>query len=363
MMSFVNTRISTICDLLSPPLILVTPFISFTQHYDYSYTAAEFWVCVAGLVVVGLLFGAMVPLVGPWWRALATAGLLTTFVDLQFDWFDRSPYLWVPAFAIGSLLACWLAREHLSRVAVPVFATMLASTVALSAFQGAASSIPASTRAGVEPAAANRLPTIVHIILDEHIGVEGIPVDVRYGRETKALLKSFFPSYGFRLFGGAYSRFERTRNSIPNVLNYASRPHGRGLIDGDEPYVLRTNKYFEDIHEAGYAIHVFQTKFMDLCWPSQHIVTTCYTEDHGIQILEGSQYPLVARSILLYQTYFRLSVINKAFNFLNSSVHTFAARNDWKWPDWWLAGEGMPVAEFNASYVHSQRPSGAFRAR
>jgi hypothetical protein len=226
-----------------------------------------------------------------------------------------------------------------------VFAIILASTVALSAFQGAASSIPASTRAGVEPAPANRLPTIVHIILDEHIGIEGIPVEVRYGRETKSLLKSFFPSYGFRLFGRAYSRYEMTRDSIPHTLNYPTRPHGRALVDGNEPFVLRANKYFEEIHEAGYAIHAFQTKFIDLCRPIAHILTTCYTEDHGLKILEEGQYSLMDRSILLYQEYARLSVVNRAFYTFNSDMRALAARNHWKWPDLWLAGVGMPMAD------------------
>jgi hypothetical protein len=84
-MIIARPRISTISDLVSPPLILVTPFISFIQHNDYSYTAAEFWVCVAGLGAIGLLCGAIVPLVGIWWRIVATAALLTLFVDVQFE--------------------------------------------------------------------------------------------------------------------------------------------------------------------------------------------------------------------------------------------------------------------------------------
>ena len=86
-------------------------------------------------LAIGLLCGAIIVLGGTWLRVLGTAGLLTLFVDLQFDWFDTSPHLWIPAFAIGTLLLCWLARAHLSRIIAPVFAIMLASTVALYALR------------------------------------------------------------------------------------------------------------------------------------------------------------------------------------------------------------------------------------
>ena len=172
---------------------------------------------------------------GTWLRVLGTAGLLTLFVDLQFDWFDSLPHLWVPVGLLGAILLCWLTRKHLSRVVTAIFAAMLAPTVALYALGGEqTSSSIARTRAGVDPAPANGLPTIVHIILDEHIGIEGIP-DVPDGRETKALIKSFFRSHGFRLFGHAYSRYADTRNSIPSMLNYTSQPSpgpGQTVING-----------------------------------------------------------------------------------------------------------------------------------
>jgi ABC-type dipeptide/oligopeptide/nickel transport system permease component len=103
---------STIQDFFSPPLILVTPFISFVTHHDYSYTAAELWICVVGIVVIGLLCGAIMALGGTWLRVLGTAGLLTLFVDLQFDWLDTLPHLWVPTFGIGVLVSAGQSQPH-----------------------------------------------------------------------------------------------------------------------------------------------------------------------------------------------------------------------------------------------------------
>jgi hypothetical protein len=109
-----------------------------------------------------------------WLRVLGTAGLLTLCVDLQFDWLDTMPHLWVPTLGTGVLLLCWLGRDHLSRIVALTAATVLASTFVLSVFEHTESSRLTELRASDQPAVANGDPTLVHILLDEHIGVEGI---------------------------------------------------------------------------------------------------------------------------------------------------------------------------------------------
>ena len=337
-----RARTGTIYDLFSPPLILITPFISFMKHNDYSYHAPELWICIIGLLAIGLLCGAIIVLGGTWLRVLGTAGLLTLFVDLQFDWFDTSPHLWIPAFAIGTLLLCWLARAHLSRIIAPVFAIMLASTVALYALGDAAPAARASNRASVKSAMANGLPTIVHIILDEHIGIEGIPADVQRGRETKAQLKSFFQSYGFRLFGHAYSRYESTRTSLPNMFNYASRPLWHDWVDGNRSVGLKSNRYFADMSRAGYEIHAFQIRLVDLCRPSTRVVESCYTQDHsGLRFLDARQFSLDEKVMLIYKLYRRLSKITSLIHF-NTRVRRLAEQNGWQWTRAQTEVAGMP---------------------
>ena len=339
-----RSRRDLIYDLLAPPLILTTPFVNFVNYNDYGLAGMEVWLVLGGLTALGLLGGVVMALGGQWARIIVTAGLLTLFVDLQFDWFDSLPYLWVPAGLLGAIFLCWLTRKHLSRVATAMFAAMLAPTLALYALGGEhTSSSIVPMRTGVDLAPGNGLPTIVHIILDEHIGIEGIP-DVPYGRETKAMIKSFFQFHGFRLFGHAYTRYANTRNSIPNMLNYTSQPSPRAWTDGDKRVVLRSNKYFENMHQAGYAIHAFQIVTLDLCRPSQRILTTCYTEDHtGMKSLQHTGFSTGDRAVLLSKFYSRLSIINYALQGLNSRARALAERNGWSWPDWWSAGAGMPA--------------------
>jgi hypothetical protein len=163
-MTLAEARNSTIYDLLSPPLILLTPFISFINHSDYSYSNPELWLCIVGLTTLGLLCSVVMILGGEWFRVLGTAGLLTLFVDIQFEWLDDLARIRLPAVAIGALLLCMLLREHLSRIAGPVFATML---LAAWLFQGTSSEVSVSVAAPrshsqVRPTLAP--PVVIHLI-------------------------------------------------------------------------------------------------------------------------------------------------------------------------------------------------------
>jgi hypothetical protein len=116
-----KSRRDPIYDLLGPPLILVTPFMSFVNYNDYGFSRTELWLVLGGLIALGLLCGAVMTLGGQWARIILTAGLVTLFVDFQFDWLDKQPEWRVPAFGIVMLLLGWLLRAQLSRITTPRF--------------------------------------------------------------------------------------------------------------------------------------------------------------------------------------------------------------------------------------------------
>jgi hypothetical protein len=308
-MTLAGARSSTIYDLLSPPLILLTLFISFINYNDYSYRAPELWLCVAGLIALGLLCHVVMALGGTWLRVLGTAGLLTLFFDFQFDWFDTVPRLWVPAFGIGTLLLCGLVREHLSRITAPVFATMLAAGLL---FQGSPSERSVQVearRADAQVMQRPAPPVVIHLIFDEFIGIEGIPPEAPGGNAARHSLRSFLLENGFRVFGRAYSRFHRTANAIPNTLNYASVPEEAYFIEGNRKR-LRKNQYFKDMYERGYMIHVYQPNYFDFCEGYEYQIAACHTFlSIGIKPLESLQLSKIAKTELILRNFGELSVI------------------------------------------------------
>jgi hypothetical protein len=104
---------------------------------------------------------------------------------------------------------------------------------------------------------------LVHIIFDEHIGVEGM---LRDGADVLAMreeLKSFYLRNGFRLFGGAYSQYLHTINSIPQILNLGvQQPRSAFSQRGSD---LTINAYFDALGALEYRIHVSQTDFLNFC--------------------------------------------------------------------------------------------------
>ena len=355
-------------DLLAPPLILATPFVSFVDHNEYGYGAAEIWISLAGVVAAGLLCGLAIVLGRPWVRVLGTAGLLTLFVDLQFDWLDHQRYVRGLGLGLGLLLLCWLLREHLSRITAPVFATMLAAGLL---FQGGSGegSVEAQPRRADAPAMPTPAPPIVvHLIFDEFIGIEGIPRKVPDGTAVRHSLRSFFHSNGFEVFGRAYSRFHRTDNSIPNLLNYVSVPVEALFTEG-KPKRLRNNFYFDDMYEAGYKIRVYQPEYFDFCEGYQHEIASCRIfSNFGISPLKTLQLPETVKAELILRNFGELSVIWRTFLAYYERLRRKAVRNGYHLPTWirgsphlWSAG-GFQLLDIVARDVANAAPGDLYFA-
>ena len=58
------------------------------------------------------------------------------------------------------------------------------------------------------------LPPYIHIVLDEHIGIEGIHPSWDKNNYFSQKLKKKYTDKGFLIFGRAYSRFNKTESSF-----------------------------------------------------------------------------------------------------------------------------------------------------
>jgi hypothetical protein len=331
---------------VAPAFIIFSSFISFISYNGYSYTTPEIWICLAGLAAIAFLCG-LAGIVGGWpVRALLTAGLLVLWVDLQFDWLDEansSPGLRVMGVFVLALLLSFAMRRHLSRIVTAVFATMLVSTIVLAAVgvpgsgdSGAAT--PASGAMTTEPSSARpELPILVHLILDQHIGLEGIPEDVPHGREMREFVRDFFDAYGFRVFARAYSHYTNTYNSLANIMNFASEPVDGAFTSGAEPYVLFSNGYFELLGRAGYNIHVYRNNYMDFCATSKEYIVKCASHEiTGINAMEAAHIPIPDKVTLIYRRFADLSVLKSAAGAYYGQMRERLRSAGWSLPEWWF---------------------------
>ncbi len=108
---------------------------------------------------------------------------------------------------------------------------------------------------------------LLHLVLDEHIGIDGLPAELPQGVALGRWLTDAYVGRGFRVYAPAYSQYFDTRNSIANLLNFTSDDgNWAHLAEGrSHPYVLTESAYFRHLRALGYRLRVYQSDYLDYC--------------------------------------------------------------------------------------------------
>jgi hypothetical protein len=192
-------------------------------------------------------------------------------------------------------------------------------------------------KAGATPMPGAAPQPLVHLILDEFIGIEGIPLETAGGRTVRDSLRTFLLANGFRVFGGAYSRFVRTQDAVPNALNYVSVPEAGYFVEGEEPYSLRENKYLSDMYQQGYRIHVYQSDYIDFCVGYEAPVVSCLTlPSRSIEPLPSLPLSSLMKAELVLRTFVSLSVLEHELAHYYMQLRHKALSLGYDLPSWWL---------------------------
>ena len=264
-------------------LAVVVPFLRFNE---YSLLLPESLILIAAAVVIGASLGATGQLrprtLAPMLMALTLGYFLfyrqevtDSLVELARSIGDvvGSPPIVLGCLAVALFLAvsviCVLMKRHIDMIVFAVFGTMVLSTVVLPTDTGGE---PIST--GALPAKLNPLPPVIHIILDEHIGLAGLPEDVE---ESAAARRAITETYkDFALYSHAFSRFAETKFSFTSLMNRDLGTNVDDLIESETfKFTLKQNDWFDALKSKGYAIKVYQSAWYDMCTSSA--VDACYT--------------------------------------------------------------------------------------
>ena len=159
-------------------------------------------------------------------------------------------------------------------------------------------------RSPLPAATAGSGPPLVHIILDEHAGVEGLLGDAPEVVAMRDKLVTFYSDNGFRVFGGAYSRYFHSTNSIPEFLNF-------GDLKPAVEKEIAVNAWFDRLGAMGYRINVSQTDFLRYC-ENAHVVSCDTRRAFGANYLEAAPIPAVEKTALLLNELVGLSRVLKA---------------------------------------------------
>jgi len=171
-------------------------------------------------------------------------------------------------FSIWTLAV--LLRRHLSLIVFAAFGTMVLSTLALPTSRGGE-----PVESGALPSALKDLPPIIHVVLDEHIGLAGLPNDVPASSEAEAAILDAYRD--FALFPRAYSRFAETTFSLSSLMNGDLGENAADLVAGDPTdFSMKQSAWFDTLRSKGYAIKAYQTSWFDICGEDGR-VDACYT--------------------------------------------------------------------------------------
>jgi hypothetical protein len=330
-------------DLGALALIVLAPFVVLLSFHGYSYFTPEvlliFVVALAVAALLALLLGVASPLM----RAVVVAGLIALFIDMHVDlptsWSSLVVTLLFLATVAVLATILSLLREHATAILAVIFITLIALTLLRGSSNPneiVSERIPAAASGNAEP------PLLVHLLLDEHIGVEGLPQEIPAARELRGALVGFYTSRGFRLFGGAYSQYANTYNSIANLMNFTSREvsHPYLLHGEDAEWDLKESAYFQMLEQRGYRLHVYQSTYMDLCHADgaqpQECTTYPVTSLAMLQDLKLSTYEkarAIANAIVTQSQI--LLVANKAYERVirRATLHVGWQLPAWRWQE------------------------------
>lgn len=323
---------------IAPFLLLITPFIIFVQHQRYEFAQPEVLLVILGLAALALLLGAG----GARSRAfevLVLALLLTLFADVQL-YEPGEKRLFLGFVVLCTLL--WFLRQHAARIVSLMVATILVVSVLLPPPQPE----PVAA-AGAAPPAPADLPFILHLVLDEHIGVEGLPADLT-PPAFRSDLESFFVARGFRLFGRAYSEYNSTLWSLAQLLNLAPGSYTPALTTENPSggtFRLLRSAYFDRLRDQGYAIRVYRPEYLDMCTEAVP-PGACHTyRANSLEGLDVLQVPAREKVAVVIGAYLSRSELHTRAKGLYRAARQQSLGVGIPLPAWnWERGNSAPLA-------------------
>lgn len=235
-------------------MVLTASLANFLRFNDYPLLSPEVAWIILGFVAIAALAAWAYRGSERLGRALLEGLLVFLAIDLNAD------LIWL-ALA-GGVLTAALALA-LKRSLMPFLGTMALIMFLVGLLGIGQQSVPASAKPVAPAAPAAKRPALLHLILDEHIGIEGLPADHPATPAMKQALSDFYLSRGFRLYGRAYSEHFHTVNSIPHILNYATPENYEESREGG--HRVGPTPYFARLQQLGYRIHAYQSEYLDFC--------------------------------------------------------------------------------------------------
>jgi hypothetical protein len=247
------------------------------------------------LAVVAALIAGLFAAFNIWFQKLLFALLIALVVDINTD-----GSIWPIAAAAIFLVLTVRAKEVPHQLFVIFGGFFLVSSL-IGLGQSKAWLTETKPAKNATAAQTNR-PAIIHVLLDEHIGIEGFHKSAS-GNQTAAKLRSFYTANDFALYGKAYSRHMHTVNAVPHILNFGEKSAQDANRQGA---TIGKSAYFDALTAMDYRLSIYQSDFADFCSGYESARCVTYSNSSLQPLLDYKLDPL-DRTTLILAKFFGLS--------------------------------------------------------
>jgi hypothetical protein len=252
--------------LLIGPLLLTASLTAFLNYHNFAFLSFLAITSYVVFILCGLVLGIAMALGGILVQTVLSSSMIVLIflgaVDRSEPFLDGAVrYSEVGLVAILTLVIFfYFIRIHLAQFLLITFGTLW---VVLFFTPNEAPVRVVVDNSYLKPK--KNLPPYIHIILDEHIGIEGIPpfVDKNFLAEE---LKNKYIKEGFRVFGRAYSRYSTTLDSFSSFLNIQPLDHPYQNRESIKKITtIKPNALFDFLSKQGYIINILEHDLLSLC--------------------------------------------------------------------------------------------------
>ncbi len=293
-------------DLLAVFLVFSARFANFLAGRNYGFLHMEILAAFGFLLLLAALVVLVIALRAEILRPFALVILVVVALHTEIELLvpealtshlapEVATAVESMAFLLPAAVIAWVLRAHISKIVAVVFGVMVLSSILLPQPR-----FEAITVVEQEQVATTDRGPIIHLILDQQIGIDGLVDAIPGAAEMRGELLTLYENAGFRVYGSAFTHFPATLESLPNLMNNSVQPSAyRWVRRVKGRNKLTKNRWFQYLKAQGYAIEVLQTHYIDFCADPAAPVSRCesynlgdvrFLHDLDVRAIKKAQY-------------------------------------------------------------------------
>ncbi|KTD18980.1 sulfatase-like hydrolase/transferase [Legionella jordanis] len=303
------------------PFFLTAILTSFLAANGIESTSHEALTCYLLLTGISFFPGLLLMYGGAFLRISLLSFLVILLILSQFKTLPVLPFSLKYRYLIPVLFATVASLLYVLRNKLDELVFLVFGLLWIGAFFTPKSSFIHVQEFQPERDANSNLPPYVEVVLDEHIGLEG--VDPKDAPQLVDQIKNKYINEHFRVFGRAFSRDVRSIASFSNFLNFKPindlSPYLNDVTEEDKHSVIK-NKLFKALSQQGYHINVLQSSYLDVCEPQNHVAfKTCVTYKHIAPTPGNPSTGTITKSVAILKNIFSILHLEIVYNRLKES--------------------------------------------